>query len=134
MVFVIFPPKHLIGSNIVLTRISRNVSRNIIYHLQTSCSKSTAHNFHPVSRRMSQNIKLPHCHTQSFVHSTAVRESNFVLVKSEQQSKLNLFHFATSFIKLSVPTSLQHTGKAMQACHVLECSNKRRPTELFFSP
>jgi hypothetical protein len=63
MVFVIFPPKHLIGSNFVLARISRNVSRNIIYHLQTSCSQSRAHNFHPVSREMSQNGKLPHPHT-----------------------------------------------------------------------
>jgi hypothetical protein len=65
MVFVIFPPKHLIGANFFLARISRNVSRKIIYHPQTSWSQSTAHNFHPVSRELSQNGKLPHSHTIS---------------------------------------------------------------------
>ena len=44
---------------------SRKVSRNIIYHLQISCSHSTAHNFHSFSRGMSQNGKVQHCRTKS---------------------------------------------------------------------
>jgi hypothetical protein len=65
VVFVIFLPKHTVCSNFVLARILRNASRIIIYPLQTSCSQSTAHNFHTVRRGMSQNGKLPHCHTIS---------------------------------------------------------------------